>query len=254
MQFQLVQQAFIAHIKDPNQNPRPADVAPARMAVYNELFFNNVLGFVSNAYPVLKSLYSDTAWLALIRQFFSRYQCSSPYFLHIAEHFLDFLQTDYQRQAADPCFLNELAHYEWAELYLSTKQSQHTELTISPELAAGTALKLSDLSLVLAYPYPVHQISTEFQPKVAGDVQCYLLYRNEQDEVKFVLINPLTAALLEALQQAPGSTVQQLAQQLQHLTPQFSVEQLEHGACSILQDFAAKGVVVSFQAAQNSLP
>ena len=254
MQFQQQQQAFIAHIKDPANQPVPAGIAESRMAVYRELFFNNIVGFVSSAYPVLKSLYTEAAWQALIRQFFSRSHCSSPYFLHIAEHFLDFLQTDYQKQATDPCFLTELAHYEWAELYLSTRHQQQDELAVSAAQLATAELQLSELSMLLAYPYPVHQISTEYQPAAAAEVHCYLLYRNEDDEVKFVLINPLTAALLQTLQQAPGSTVQQLVQQLQPFLPQMSAAHLEQGACNILQDFAAKGVVVSFQAAENSLP
>ena len=216
MQFQQVQQAFIAHIKDPSQNAKPADVPSERMAVYNELFFNNVQGFVSSAFPVLKSLYTEAAWQSVIRQFFIQYQCSSPYFLHIAEHFLHYLQQDYQLQHDDPPFMLELAHYEWAELYLATKPLAHDETPLNAEQLVSSPLQLSELCMLLAYPYQVHQISAEYQPLQSGEVQCYLLYRNAADEVKFVLINQLTAALLQVLQQAPGSTLTQL---VQHFLP-----------------------------------
>jgi uncharacterized protein len=248
MQFQQVQQAFIAHIKDPEHQPLPEGVEPRRMAVYNELFFNNVQGFVSTAFPVLRTLYSDADWQALVRHFFSQYQCSSPYFLHIAEHFLHFLQQDYQCTAQDPVFMLELAHYEWAELYLATKLLTQPHSQLTADDISSARLALTELALVLAYPYAVHQISADYQPQQAGEVQCYLLYRNAKDEVKFVLINSLTAALLQTLQQQPGLTLTQLVQQLASMLPQFAPLQLLQGATSLLQEFAAKGVLVSFQA------
>ena len=254
MQFQQIQQAFIAHIKDPLHKPAPQGIESRRLAIYRELFFNNVQGFISSAFPVLKTLYSDVGWQKIVRQFFIDYQCSSPYFLHIAEHFLHYLQQDYQLQADDPVFLLELAHYEWAELYLATKQLTQPEAPLNRAQVTQQPLQLSQLSMLLAYPYQVHRISSAYQPVTAGDVQCYLLYRNSADDVKFVLINQLTAALLHCLQQAPGSTLSQLVAQLLPVLPQFNATVLEQGAQTILQDFAAKGVLVSFQAEQNSLP
>ena len=248
MQFQQVQQAFIAHIKDPSQNAKPADVPAERMAVYNELFFNNVQGFVSSAFPVLRSLYSAEQWQALVRQFFSEYQCTSPYFLHIAEHFLHFLQQEYTLQSTDPQFMLELAHYEWAELYLATKQADESEILVAADEVTRTRLGLTERAMLLAYPYPVHTISSDNQPQAAGEVQCYLLYRNQDDDVKFVLVNQITAALLQTLQQQPGATLKQLVQSLSALLPQFNPVQLLQGAEDIMRNFAAKGVLVSFQA------
>ncbi len=248
MQFHLIQRQFIAHIKDPQHQPGPAGVPDSRMAVYRELFFNNIQGFVASAFPVLKSLYTPSAWQALVRQFFIRYQCSSPYFLHIAEHFLQFVQQDYQLTAQDPVFLPELAHYEWAELYLATKKLTCAETALASGNIAKSRLALSELAMVLAYPYAVHQISVDYQPAEKGAVQCYLLYRNAEDEVKFVLISPLTAALLQQLHQCPGMTQNELVQALELLAPQFTQRQLVSGAGDILQQFALKGVLVSFQA------
>jgi uncharacterized protein len=254
MHFQQTQQAFIAHIKDPANNAAPDGIEDRRMAIYRELFFNNVQGFVSSAFPVLASLYSHSNWQALVRQFFVQYQCTSPYFLHIAEHFLHFLQQDYQPAATDPVFQLDLAHYEWAELYLATKQPSRPQVVLVPSEVSTAKLCLTELAMVLAYPFPVHQISLQYQPVAAGEVQCYLLYRNGEDEVKFVLINQLTAALLQTLQQTPGATITELVQQLLPLLPQFDAGQLMQGATTLLQDFAAKGVLVSFQAEENSLP
>jgi hypothetical protein len=51
------------------------------------------------------------------------------------------------------------------------------------------------------------------------------------------------------LQQAPGSTLGELVQQLLPMLPQFDSATLQQGATAILHDFAVKGVLVSFQAA-----
>ncbi|CAM3713226.1 HvfC family RiPP maturation protein [Rheinheimera salexigens] len=251
MKFQQIQQQFMDHIQDPEHNAAPADIEDRRLAIYRELFFNNVVGFVSTGFPVLRSLYSEAEWHRLVRQFYAGYSCHSPYFLHIAEHFLQFIQQQYQLTDSDPIFMLELAHYEWSELYLATLQdSQQDDLAAIPLASAAVLtapLQLSTLCLLLAYPYPVHQISQVFQPTAASENQFYLLYRNAQDEVKFMLINQLTALLLQQLQQTPGITANSLFLQLQPQVPQFSQQQFQQGASTILQQFASKGVIQAFQ-------
>ena len=44
--FQDFQRAFGRHVRDPRLFPRPAGVPARRMAVYNELLFNNICGFL----------------------------------------------------------------------------------------------------------------------------------------------------------------------------------------------------------------
>lgn len=247
MHFQQLQRDFIAHIKHPDKNAVPAGIEPRRMAIYSELFFNNVEGFIASAYPVLKTLYDVADWQQLIRQFFCQYACSSPYFLHIAEHFLQFLQQDYQVTATDPLFLLELAHYEWAELYLATKQVEYDASAIGAEQLQHEALKLSELSMLLAYHYPVHEISATNRPARSESPFFYLLYRNEHDAVKFILLNQISAALLHLLHDTPGSTLTQLIDKLIPMLPQYTHSQLYHGAVNLFSDFAAKGILQAFQ-------
>ena len=66
------QYAFAAHIRDPEANPRPDDVEERRMAIYRDLFFNNVEGFLTNTFPVLRELMDDDHWMAMARDFYSR--------------------------------------------------------------------------------------------------------------------------------------------------------------------------------------
>ena len=107
--FQEKQYAFARHIRDPQNNPAPTGVEDRRMAVYRELFFNNLRSLLSQTFPVLRKLHQKKKWDSLIRQFMVGHEAQTPYFLRIPEEFLQFLQNEYEIQADDFPFLIELA-------------------------------------------------------------------------------------------------------------------------------------------------
>lgn len=243
--FQQVQQQFAAAIRNPEQ-VLPSGVKPERMAVYQDLFFNNVRNFVTSAFPVLASLYLEQQWQAKIRQFFQHCSMQSPYFLDISEHFLSWLQQ--QPHSDDPVFALELAHYEWIELFLATAHRQ-LDLPAIDSIDHQT-LVVDELALLLSYQFPVHQISKDFQPSHPLSEPCLLLvYRNRQDDVKFMTLNPLSASLLQLLINQPGQSLLQLTLQLHSLAPQLSEVAIVEGASQLLNDLAKKGVIRAFQAA-----
>ena len=82
---------FAAHIRDPEHAPAPPDVEDRRMAIYRELFYNNVEGFLSNTFPVLREIYDDSHWHAMVRDYFSHHQSQTPLFLEIPREFLGWL-------------------------------------------------------------------------------------------------------------------------------------------------------------------
>ena len=65
--FQEKQYAFAAHIRDPQNVPAPEGIEDRRMAIYRELFFNNLKSLLSNMFPVLTKLHSDQHWRRLVR-------------------------------------------------------------------------------------------------------------------------------------------------------------------------------------------
>jgi hypothetical protein len=65
-ELQALQRDFAACIREPERDDLPPGVAARRMQVYRELFFNNVEGLLSSNFPVIRTLYADTAWNALI--------------------------------------------------------------------------------------------------------------------------------------------------------------------------------------------
>ncbi|EGM78939.1 hypothetical protein Rhein_0797 [Rheinheimera sp. A13L] len=244
MKFQQVQQDFVAYLRSPEQHEKPLDVEQERLDVYRELLFNNVSGFVCSAFPVLKSLYTEQAWQLRLQLFFAEYRCNNPFFLSIAQSFLDFLQHQYQLQPDDPVFLLELAHYEWLELELATRK---TEPGLTIRDLKQQRLQLSELASVQAYQYPVQQICAEFQP-TEPQASFLLIYRDPQDEVKFIALNQLTTLLLQLLEQQPGLTFAGLIDLLSPYVPQLDYAQLSTGAETLLTDFVQKGIVHAFQA------
>ena len=241
--FQRVQYAFAAHLRDPKRNKAPRGIETRRLKIYRELFYNNVEGFLSNAFPVLRRITPDARWHAMARDFFARHQSHQPLFRHIAEEFLKYLERERGRVKGDPPFLRELAHYEWVELALAISNAQVPPADAAGDLLEGVPL-LSPLAWPLSYEFPVHRIGPEFQPKAPGpDATHVVVWRNAQDEVKFLEINAVAARLLQLM--APGRAtgrrmLERVARELKHPLPEVVVAQ----GHLTLKDFRERGIIV----------
>lgn len=200
--FKDKQYAFAAHLRDPENVPAPDGIEARRVAIYRNLFFNNLRSLLSKFFPVLHKIHDDAHWRRFIRGFMRNHQAQTPYFLQLPEEFLAYLQNEYEPRKDDFPFLVELAHYEYAELALSVSEEEIPADGIDPEgdLLAGIPVK-SPLAWAFAYHYPVHRISPDFLPEQAGDQPVYLaLYRDSDDTVGFLELNAVTAALLDAIE------------------------------------------------------
>jgi hypothetical protein len=199
--FQRKQYEFAAHIRDPDKYPAPEDIEDRRMAIYRELFFNNLRNLLGSTFPVLKKLLGQERWAALIREFMAKHQSQTPYFLEIPKEFLAFLEDEHEASADDFPFLLELAHYEWVELALSVDTSENDLRKVDPDgdLLEGVPV-LSVLAWSFAYRYPVHRISEDYQPREPGDQPTYLtVFRSADNEVGFMELNAVTAGLLDKI-------------------------------------------------------
>ena len=111
-------------LRNPDTAPAPEGIEPRRLKIYQDLIYNNIEGFISGGFPVLRTLYTDDAWNELVRKFIDGHSCHTPYFLEISQEFLNFLMNDYELRDCDPPFMAELAHYEWVELALDVSQEE----------------------------------------------------------------------------------------------------------------------------------
>lgn len=197
--FRQVQFDFAAHLRDPDHVPAPDDVEDRRMAIYRDLIFNNIEGFISSGFPITRQLYSDAGWHRLVRDFIRHHKAHTPYFLEIGEEFLHYLQN--QRDlSGEPPFLLELAHYEWVELALDVSTETFPG-DVNPDGDPMTEQPVvSPLAWNLSYQFPVHRIGPTFQPAQPPAQPTFLVvYRNRDDQVQFMEANAATSRLLTLL-------------------------------------------------------
>ena len=245
--FKQAQYEFAAHIRDPESNPKPADVEARRMNIYNELFFNNVEDFIANTYPVLKEITAENKWQEMIRDYFSKHLSQTPLFPEMPREFLKYIETE-RHNPNDPPFIKELAHYEWIELALMTseldKDINWNAINKDGDLLNNQPV-ISPLAWTLTYQYPVHQISTDFLPDTVSEQPVYLLiYRDNEDEVRFMELNPVTALLIQLINEDNELTTKEMleliAEKMNHPEPNVVIE----GGVQIMQDLKNRNVIL----------
>ena len=245
-EFQRLQEVFTQHLRDPERHPAPDDIEDRRMAIYRRLFFNNVSSFLANSFPVLRKITADDAWERLMRDYFSQHIAHTPLFPRMPGEFVQYLQDEREHNPEDPDFLSELAHYEWVGMSLRFDGREINEQGIEPEADLMQAIPcLNPLIELLSYRYPVHEIGPKNLPEQAQEQPTYLVvYRDRQDQIGFMVLNPVSARLLDLLQHNTSATGEQLlrsiAEELQHPKPEVVIE----GGRSILEQLREKEVIL----------
>ncbi|MCF1427609.1 MAG: putative DNA-binding domain-containing protein [Shewanella sp.] len=242
MSFQQIQSSFIDYIRDPSRS-LPVDTDARHMKVYRELFFNNIEGLVGNAMPVLKSLYEESDWLALIQKFFTEHDCRTPVFVEIAGEFLDFLVNEYEPGELDPPFMLELAHYEYLELRVAVARDnavcEHLDI-----ICADDKLVLSPLARVAQYAFEVQHIGPDYRPtEPASRPQYFCIYQNEEQEVEFLSLTSLTAQVLSILADGQGWCLDDLVDWCKINFPALDASSIEQGILPLLTQMAQKGII-----------
>ncbi|MGA0026856.1 MAG: DNA-binding domain-containing protein [Steroidobacteraceae bacterium] len=207
MELLELQRCLAAHLRDPEGSPPPPDIEDRRLAVYRDLFFNNLRDLLGSTLPVSRALLGERAWSALIRQFFREHRARTPYFIRLAGEFVQWLG-DLPTDADRPPCLAELAHYEWMEVALANE----------PDPDPGTLPprpRVSALAWLLAYQWPVHRIGPERVPERAPELPTFIVvHRDPQGAVHFLEVDAAMAHLLSCLESAPGLPAEALVRQV----------------------------------------
>jgi hypothetical protein len=214
------------------------------MAVYREVVFNNIESSVSACFPILKKILGDDLWLRLVRDFFKTHACKTPIFREIPEEFLAYING-----LADlPSYVQDLAHYEWVELHLAYMDVaiDWSKIDTDANLLEGI-LAFVPVMRLLSYNYPVHEISPAVIPQMQLESPVQLLvYRDVQDVIKFVELNPMTTSLLKDLLEGeftPRKVLMDIASAMKVDNPDlilgFGLE--------LLNDLKAQGAILGIQ-------
>lgn len=203
--------ALSRHLRDPSSHPPPPGIEARRLAIYRDLFFNNIEALLAGNFPVIRKTLGEDAWRVLVRRFYADHRSHTPLFPEIAREFIRYLET---RDDDLPPWLRELAHYEWVELALQIADDPVPAHDPHADLLTGEPV-VSPFAWALAYQWPVHRIGPDFQPDAPPVEPTLLLVRRDAEhQVRFAAISPLVYRLVELLGEggrSGGDAVRQLA-------------------------------------------
>lgn len=240
LDFKQIQQDFSQHIRTTDSKGSLNDIEDRRLSIYRELFFNNVESFIAGAFPVFKELFSEVDWEILIRDFFIKHECHSPYFLEISEEFLGYLETTILDFLPD--FSYQLAHWEWMELHADVYEASDTTCLLDEESNLDDVIvSISEAAWHVAYEYPVHKISAD-NANPEKQTTFLAVYRNADLEVGFIEINPLSYLLFEALKNNQTQSTEALLSDL--ATQQgMEVDAVVNGGRQIMAQWIELGIL-----------
>ena len=218
------------------------------MAVYRDLFFRNIQGFVERSFPVTAQLLGPDTLRELSYAFFSQHDCRTPYFHKIGQEFVDYLSREHVAEPDLPPFLAELAHYEWiaVKVRLNDEPPPHGPGRIDPD---GDLLEqpliLSPASELCVYAYPVHRINQDHQPQQKPESPTFLFaFRDLAGKSRFMELNPVTARLIALLKDQPDiparSQLGRIAAELGRDNPEAVVD----GGRQVLERLRERGAVL----------
>ncbi|MCX7555083.1 putative DNA-binding domain-containing protein [Marinicella sp. S1101] len=247
--FKQAQVDFAAHIRDPQNNPKPASIEDRRMKIYRDLFISSIGGLLAGSFPVIRSLYTDASWELLVRKYFKKEHNKTPHFPEIPREFVTFLQTNPEADPNKP-FLYELAHYEWLELHLEKHsiELKRPAEPISADQLMNESPVISPLARLNSYAFPVHKIKASFQPTQAAETPIYLtVWRDQNFQIHFSEMTPFSALLLEKLMNNKSDSghqvLQQLAIQHQHPDP----EQFINFGEQVITQWLQQDIIISIK-------
>ncbi|WP_322521517.1 putative DNA-binding domain-containing protein [Guyparkeria halophila] len=243
--FRAIQEAFTAHVRDPDANPPPPGSKPERMAWYAKLFFNNIDGTLENAFPALRASLDDDDWQGLTRPFFRDHPAHSPILRDLPAEFVDFLQED--PGLAD--WQRELAAYELTRFDLMAEDADPAPADLDPagDLLAGRPV-VSSLVRLMVTAYPVDRLAAKLEagetPEIPPAGMHHLaLHRDEHGAPYALNLTPGSAQLLLALTEKEGQTGEEVVAALAEAFGR-PVDELLGFAAEQLEKWRAQGILL----------
>ncbi|MGH8658761.1 MAG: HvfC family RiPP maturation protein, partial [Gammaproteobacteria bacterium] len=152
-------------------------------------------------------------------------------------------------QAGDPPFILELAHYEWVEAALMTDPREISCQGIDPKGdLLGRVPVLSPLAWLLSYRYPVHRLGPDHPPP--QEEQTYLVaFRDRNDEVGFMELNPVSALLLEKIQQNENKSGRELLHGIANTLRHPDIDVVLKGGLEVMRRLRQRDVLLGVKIA-----
>lgn len=211
----------------------------SKLRYYRGLVFNTASKFLAKVYPLTYKILK-TNWKPIVREYLKTHPATSPIFNESARNFPIFLK----EKGFEPSYLPELAWYEWLELEIFLLADELEEVQ-------EEQIKLCPAHIIANFNYPITRIVEElkgdnlsFNPQ--EKLEQIFIYRDETDfQVRFLLLNPVSALVLEALSEglSRDEVLNYLASKLE--IGKESLDELAASMDSMLLDLRDKNIVLS---------
>ena len=145
--------------------------------------------------------------------------------------------------------MDELLHYEWAELAIDTDEADPFPDASQPDMPEDEELLewtpiWSPVAWPLIYQWPVHQLSADMQPTEPPETPtCVLVYRDRDNRVQFMALNPMSALLCQSLSSQENVSTHSHLKALNHQFPQIPEDNLIAGGIQLIRELCTKGAI-----------
>ena len=209
-ELQEMQLAFAAAIRDPDLDTHFPNVSPEQLAVYRELFWDNLKALLDSACPVARDILGPEPWSMLLGRFWREHPASTPEYTRMPFEFADWIAGQNLEDGGLPPWLAELIRWEFAELGAMFAPERNDTPTVG---SSAKATHIAPSLQLHAFAWPVHRIGKDWQPS-APETTCLACYRTAELDIAFMELTPLGAALLELLLAEPEAGLAGATQQL----------------------------------------
>ena len=237
-ELQEMQLAFAAAIRDPDLDTHFPNVSPEQLAVYRELFWDNLKALLDSACPVAREVLGQDTWSMLLGRFWKEHPASTPEYTRMPFEFADWIAGQNLADAGLPPWLAELIRWEVAELGAMFAPESNDTPTVGSDISATHIAPSLQLH---AFAWAVHRIGKDWQPS-SPETTCLACYRTAELDIAFMELTPLGAALLELLLAEPEAGLAGATQQLADATGTDATA-LETSMAPFIDDLQQRGVL-----------
>lgn len=174
-----IQQTFCNYLRDtPTKSSKPPfNLNDEKMAIYQEVVFNNIASFIDKTYPIAQCVLSKSQWLLMIKLFIKAHKLESPLFFEIANEFRLFLKNTSNKALSflnKHVYIHDLLHFEYLEnlVYANAarpikknQKSKHKHIdlkTLNLEALGQINLSFRTKLWLASYEYPVYQLLIQY--------------------------------------------------------------------------------------------
>lgn len=229
-----------------------------RFETYRKHISVGLLGGIEDAFPVLRSLISESEWNGLLNDFYLKRLTRSPIARRVFREFPHYLQKRYRGPLLKRFpYLRELADYENVDLRLfydvdrpvPALDVKDVGSVTDPAVLLHLVPVLNPHHVLHAYRWPVHRICREFSsPKQVKPGRYPLLVYRDPDtlQVRFLETNPLVAEFVRRMR--PGRTaIENLLKALIARRRPAEAQTFVAEAIGVLSFLKEKGVLLGFR-------